>query len=115
MTALYRVDLTASTNADLRQSFALADTAGVAIDLTGATLAFAAEYEPGAPVLAASTANGRIIITDAPQGRFDLAVPTAVLAPIAPGLYAHDLLLTRAGRVDRLWSGTLRIEHGVAP
>ena len=113
MTALYRVDLTAATNADLRQSFALADTAGTAIDLTGVAISFAAEHEPGAAVLAASTTNGRIVVTNALLGRFDLVIPAAALAPIAPGLYQHDLLLTRTGRVDRIWSGTLRLEHGV--
>lgn len=114
MTALYRVDMTAATNADLRQEFVLADAAGTAVDLTGAALALAAEQNLGMPVLAASTADGRIVITSAVDGRFDLAIPAAALAPLAPGLYQHDLLLTRAGRIDRLWSGTLRLEHGVS-
>jgi hypothetical protein len=115
MTALYRVDFSAATNADLRQSFALTDTSGTAIDLTGVTLALAFEREPNAPVLHATIANGRIVITNAAQGRFDLAVPAAALAPLTPAHYQHDLLLIRAGRVDRLWTGTLRLDDGITP
>jgi hypothetical protein len=113
MTALYRVDFTAANNADLRQGFALTDTAGTAIDLTGASLAVAFEREPNTPVLQATLANGRIVMTNAAQGRFELAIPAAVLAILSPALYQHDLLLTRAGRIDRLWSGTLRLDDGV--
>ncbi len=115
MTALYRVDFTTSTNADLRQGFALTDTSGTAIDLTGATLALAFEREPNTPVLLATTANGRIVVTDAALGRFELIVPAAAVGVLQPGLYQHDLLLTRAGRIDRLWTGTLRLDDGVTP
>lgn len=114
MTALYRVDFTASTNADLRQAFALADTAGAAIDLTGATLALAFEREPNTPVLQASIANGRILVTNAAQGCFELAIPAGLLGALAPGLYDHDLLVSRAGRIDRIWVGTLRLTDGIA-
>jgi hypothetical protein len=113
MTALYRVDFTAADNADLRQGFALADTAGVPINLTGATLALAFEHEPNTPLLQATIANGRIVVTDAPQGRFELTIAAAALAALPPALYQHDLLLTRAGRIDRLWTGTLRLDDGV--
>jgi hypothetical protein len=113
MTALYRVDFTAANNADLRQGFAIADTDGTAVDLSGASLTLAFEREPNTPVLQASTVNGRIVITAATLGRFDLAIPAAALAGLPPALYQHDLLLTRAGRIDRLWSGTLRLDDGV--
>ena len=115
MTALYRVDFSASTNADLRQGFALTDTAGAAVDLTGATLALAFEHEPNAPILHATAANGRLVVTDAAQGRFELVIAAADLAVLQPALYQHDLLLTRAGRIDRLWTGTLRLDDGVTP
>lgn len=115
MAAFYRVDFQASNNEDLRQGFVLTDTAGTPLDITGAVLRMGIETTAGRDVLEASTANGRILITDAPAGRFDLAIPAALLATLHEGAYRHDLLLNNAGTVRRVWAGTLTLGQGVAP
>ena len=114
MTALYRVNLQTANNEDLRQVFVLTDTSAQAIDLTGATLAMDIESFDGNDVLEATTANGRIVVVDAPAGRFELAVPAAAMRALPAGSYQHDLLLTLAGgRVHRVWAGSLTLARGV--
>ena len=64
----------------------------------------------------AATANGRIALSDAVAGRFELAVPAATMRTLAPGGYQHDLLLTFPdGRIHRVWTGTLTLSRGVTP
>lgn len=114
MTAYYRVNFTVANNEDLRQSFVLSDTGQVPIDLTGADLRMAVSAASGAAALAASIGNGRIVVHDAPAGRFELVLPSAALTPLQPGVYRHDLVLTNAaGHMHRIWSGGLTLEQGV--
>lgn len=115
MSAYYRVDFQASNNEDLRQGFVLTDSAGTPLDITGAALRFGLETSAGRDVLEASTLNGRITVSDAPAGRFDLAIPAAVMATLAEGAYRHDLLLEASGSVRRVWTGTLTLGQGVTP
>jgi hypothetical protein len=113
MATLYRVNFQAATNEDLRQAFALTDSAGTAVNLTGASLRMALDAPDGSSPLELSTTNGRIVLADAGQGQFDLRLPTAELRTLAPGVYRHDLVLTLAGRAQRIWDGTLTLAEGV--
>lgn len=114
MVAHYNVNFSAANNEDLRQPFRLTDEADVPSDLTGATLSMSFEDANLNDVLAASTANGRIVITAPLTGDFEVRIPAAVLAPIRSGVYAHDLVWTSAaGVVRRVWRGTLALDRGV--
>lgn len=114
MTAYYRVNFEAANNADLRQGFKLTDDAGQALALAGATLRMELDNLDGADVIEVSTANSRIVVTNAAAGEFEIGVPAAVLQTVAPGIYRHDLLLTLAnGRIQRIWEGTLALNRGV--
>jgi hypothetical protein len=119
MATFYRVNFQAAANEDLRQAFALTDSAGAPVSLTGGSLKMnfegltPASAGPGPGGIEASTANGRIVLSNAAQGQFEIALPTAVLRAIPTGVYRHDLVLTLAGRVQRVWEGTLTLNSGV--
>jgi hypothetical protein len=114
MSAHYAVNFTAATNADLAQAFALTDTAGAPVSLQAATMVMAIETTPAAPPLIADTANGRIAITDSSAGTFEIRIPAAALQAMPPGVYRHDLVITRSGRKTRIWSGHVTLEQGIA-
>lgn len=114
MSAYYRVTFQAANNEDLRQAFVLTDEAGAAIDLDGATLRMGLQDLSGNDQLDASTSNGRIAIGDAAQGRFELAIPAAVMGTLKAGVYRHDLLLSVSGTTRRVWAGTLEVSQGVS-
>jgi hypothetical protein len=117
MATFYRVNFQAAANEDLRQAFALTDSAGAPVSLTGGSLKMnfegLAPANPATSTIEASTANGRIVLSNAAQGQFEIALPTAVLRAIPTGVYRHDLVLTLAGRVQRVWEGTLTLNSGV--
>jgi hypothetical protein len=113
MTSYYRIAFKAATNADLRHTFCLKDSTGAAIDLGGASLAMDMRDKDGDDVLACTLANGRITIPAPQAGQFALAVAASDLSAIPPGVYQHDLLLTRQNSVERIWTGTITLEQGV--
>ena len=114
MAATYRVDFAIANNQDLHQSFALSDTTPAAINLTGAALKMTLELISDRGTSEFSTANGRIVVSNAPAGQFEINVPAALMRTLAPGGYRHDLVVTLAsGAVHRVWSGALTLERGV--
>jgi hypothetical protein len=113
MATFYHVTMQMANNEDLRQAFALTDSAGVPIDLTAASLDMDIDTPAGTAVLELSTANGRITVANAALGQFELVVPVAVMRTFPGGVYQHDLVLTQAGRVQRLFEGTLTVTQGV--
>ena len=113
MISTYRVNMEVATTEDLYLSVALTNASGGTLDLTAAALTLSVETGFGVSVLTASTANGRIVIVNAIAGLISVNVPASVIGAIAPGVYAHDLLLVQAGERHRLWSGTLNIQRGV--
>jgi hypothetical protein len=119
MATFYRVNFQTATNEDFRQAFALTDSDGNPVDLTGSSLKMTFDGLASAhlvtPPLEASTANGRIVLANAGLGQFEINVPTAVLRTVPVGVYRHDLLLTLAGRVKRVWEGTLTLAEGITP
>lgn len=115
MPSSFVVNIVTANNEDLRQAFQITDTAGAALDLTGATIRLVVAGSLGTTVLEASTANSRIALSAPTAGKFEIAVPAADMLNVQAGVYRHDLLLTRAGAIKRVWSGSLTVEQGVGP
>jgi hypothetical protein len=114
MSAYYKIDFTASTNADLRQAFAARDANDAPINLNGAELKMDIEDASNNDVLEISSSNGRINITDATAGEFELIIPAADMGTLSAGVYNHDLILTLANNhIHRIWKGTLDLHRGV--
>mgnify|MGYP000918996071 CR=1 FL=1 len=113
MSAFYRVSFTSANNEDLRQAFALASEAGSPVDLTGASLRMGLADLSGAARLEASTGNGRVTITNAANGSFELLIPASLMGTLPEGIYRHDMVLAMAGRTQRIWTGTLSLAQGV--
>ena len=115
MTALYRVNFEAANNEDLRHAFALTDSNGTPLNLTGAGLHMDLVNVSGAAptTVVASTGNGRIAVVSAADGQFEFALSAALMRTLTPGVYRHDLLLTLADRVQRVWDGTLTLSQGI--
>lgn len=113
MSAYFRVIFSVANNEDLRQGFALSDQNGNPVDLTGATLRMGIDGLDESSLIEASTANGQVVVTDAVQGQFEIAIPASVMATLKVGVYRHDLILNASGQQRRIWSGTLDLAQGV--
>lgn len=112
MTALFRVDFEVANNEDFRYAFAITDTEGAPVDLTGAAFRMDIETRAGADVLSLTTENGRVTV-DTDAGRIDLVVAAADMAPLAANYHSHDMLMTKGGQTTRLWAGGFSILQGV--
>lgn len=114
MTAYYRVNFELANNEDLRQTFALSDTGGTPLNLTGASFKMQIKSFAGAPVAEASSVNGRIAVLDAAAGQFEVNIPAAVMRTIAEGSYQHDLVLSGSdGSTKRIWDGVVSLSQVV--
>lgn len=114
MTAYYLMNFRSANNADLRQSFALTDSASTPVNLTGSSLKMHIEVSSNGTTLEVSTGNGRIALVNAAAGQFDIAVPAVLMHTLPEGIHQHDLLLTLpSGQVQRIWAGTLTLARGV--
>jgi len=114
MSAWYTVNFSLANNADWEQEFQMKDTAGAAIDLTGAAFEMDVRDRAGTEILTLTTGNARIVITNAAAGNFKLIVPASVMRTLPTGGYAHDLLRVQAGKTERIWAGTVEIFKGVS-
>lgn len=114
MATIFKVAFREKTNADFRYNFALMDTLKVRIDITGATFSFRAVDDDDIEVLLATTANGLIVINNASQGEFGIAVPQTTMAAIPPGTYRCDMIKTQGGQKQCLLDGTLTVVKGIA-
>ena len=113
MTTFYRVNIHMANNEDMRQGFALTDTAGVPVDLSSASLKMDIETPADTDAIEISTGNGRIELTAPQQGQFEIQVPASLMRTIPEGVYRHDLLLDHAGGIRRIWEGSLTLSRGV--
>ncbi len=92
------------------------DGDGMPLDLNGA-LAIEWAISPSklsTPLHTASLNNGEIILTDALNGRADIAVPPASQVNLPPGTYYHESRVTNStGVVSVQFHGSLTVLHSV--
>ncbi len=99
-----KLNFIAEQNADFAETLAYLESDKITpIDITGATFKMEVREGTGKTVvLELSTANGRIVITDAANGRFSLTALKSIMETLAPNNYKYDLLITLGGGDDRL-------------
>ena len=89
---------------------------GLAIDLTGASIALAVgDQNSKTTLLTASTTDGRITITaPATSGVFTVLVPASAMSALEAGQYDLGVIVTLStGRVYQLIKGVLAVNEGV--
>lgn len=112
-----QADITVLQGANFALPIQYADDAGVPVNLAGYTAKMQVRPAKASPTVLVelSTANGKLVITDAAAGKLRAqltATETAALSPSAKGVY--DVLLTRPdGVVIRLLEGALIVDGGV--
>lgn len=107
------------TNADMDQPMIRwQDEAGTTpLDLTGYSLRMVARDADDNELFEASTANSRVVVTDAADGAFSIRVPASVLAAAVTSDIegSWDLQATTPGGAKEVWAmGRIRIHLGVA-
>lgn len=110
--AYYEVDFIVANNADWFESFEMA-TDDQVLNLENVDMQMDVRSRDGKSVVFSLLIGDGITIDDPAKGRFSINVPRDAVAQKTPGNYIHDLLLIRSGRVERLWSGGLKIVKGV--
>ncbi len=82
------------------------------VDLTGATMIMQIRENSGSAVLHTfSTANGKIVIDDAPAGKFHI---NAEVLSFAAGVYQHDLQITFLdGTIKTYFSGIFELTNDI--
>jgi hypothetical protein len=106
---LTRLDFKLRSNVDWSQSFRATRNGNskVSVDLTTAHLRM------NLAGLDISTANGRIALTDPPNGVFSIKVAADDLFAVPPGFYHADLLAFGAdGSVTTVFVADIEIEEG---
>jgi hypothetical protein len=102
------------TNEDWTQVFTVTDSAGAAVNLTGATLAMMVRAtEKADTVLSLTSTAGTLVVESAAAGRFRTQVPVATMLNVPPGLYVYDVRSTTGSVVKRLFGGTIDVIEGV--
>jgi hypothetical protein len=113
---MYDGSLPPATNrAGYTQDFQLFDDAeDQGIDLAGAVITLDIR-KPGcaAAELSATTANGRIVITDADEGHFALVLAASDMRSLAPMAYACGMTIAQNGDTTQIFIGTLPVLDGV--
>lgn len=79
------------------------------VDLTGMALRMHVRANADGPLLLEfSTANGRIVVTDADAGTLTLDAAKEAIEVLAPGTYSQDLAIHDDGNAV-LWAGTFKV------
>lgn len=112
-----QADITVLQGASFALPMQYADDTGTPVNLAGYTAKMQVRPAKASPTVLVelSTANGKLVITDAAAGKLRAALTateTAALSPNPKGVY--DVLLTRPdGVVIRLLEGALIVDGGV--
>ena len=108
------VNITTQNDADVYRTFALQTTAGVPIDLTGASLEMMLRRHATdeTAVLRFGTDTGELVLTDPVNGQFTLRISQDILVHLGLGDYDQSNIMTRAGYKLRIWTGTLTNNPG---
>ena len=105
-----QIDFKVPNNADWWEAFNIDDGFAL-IDLTGADMKMDISFK-GEPNLQLRLGDG-LVITEPKRGGFAINVPRDRLLPLLIRRYDHDLLVTRSGKTERIWGGSLWIYNGV--
>lgn len=91
------------------------DANSVPINLTGYTARMQVRPAPGGTlILDLTTSNGKIVITDAAQGKLKLLVEASETNSVPPGVYRYDLeLQSPANVVTRYLEGQVRVKEQI--
>jgi hypothetical protein len=95
--------------------FTATDSDGTAFDLTGATIKWQLTSRPGATAILTKQSGGTgISITDAPGGKFTVAIDPTDTVSVARGRYYHEAQVTDVStNVSTVASGFAVILQGV--
>lgn len=115
--AITRYDIELQRNDTFRREFAIADAAGVAVDLSTATLSLKVRYNGGAPGSALATATVSLV-GDGTAGILEVLLTGDQFSSV-PGEQervplAYDLLATISGDDIILMRGELLLVPGVS-
>ncbi len=85
---------------------------GAALDLTGASVTWRIATEDRRATRIVKTAGAGVTVTDAPSGRFTVALVPGDTAGLPPGLYEHAAEVTEPdGTVSTVLRGRLELER----
>lgn len=99
-----------SNREDYIESFEAFDENGAAVDLTGATIVYAAADTNCSPVLSASTADGKITISTTVA---TITIPHTEIRGVEPKSYNVGCTIDLNGVVKQFFVGTITIYDGV--
>jgi hypothetical protein len=85
----------------------LKDTAGVTVDLTGATVKWVA-VRGKTVVISKETASG-ITITDAPNGKYMIKLDSIDTKNLLGNLYHESVVMDSSGNVATVFKGTIKL------
>ena len=112
------VNILTKSDADFRRTFVYKAAGGAPIDLTGSNLRMVVRKNAGDinAMIDVSINQGTIILEDAVNGRFTIAIPKASLMALPPDIYVHALVMVNSstGAVVKIWDGTLTHSAGPA-
>jgi hypothetical protein len=108
------VNISTENDADFRRVFIYRTVDGVPIDLTGATfhMMLRLHVEDATVSFELTTENGRIVLTDAVNGQFELIILQIDLERLAAGAYQQSLIAAAGGAQWRIWRGTFTLALG---
>lgn len=108
--------ITIFKNADWRESVEVLenDAPRIPVDLTGASIEIDfRRLNSNVTSFEASTTNGRVVLTDAKDGRFEIALTRDDLFGLS-NVYQYDVVATWPGPIKQvLWFGRLIVKSGV--
>ena len=105
-------NITIEQGATYRRQLTIKDSAGAALNLTGAT--FAGQIRESADSVEAVAAFVFAITSPATLGKVDMSLTSTVTAALPGNLDGvYDITLTQSGEVIRLLQGSVEVSPGV--
>lgn len=110
---LWRQDVTTGRNEDFIRAYQMKAN-GTPSDITGASIRMMVRDAAGNTLADASTSNGKITITAAATGNWQVRIPLATVAAMNVGVHTYDVVITYAStEVKRILIGSFNVVPGV--
>jgi hypothetical protein len=105
----------ASNRATYTQDFQIYDDAdNEGVSLTDATITFELRKPGGASQLTATNGDdGRIVVTDADEGRFELTIEVSAMRSLDSRTYECGITIEQNGETVQYFIGTLPVLDGI--